>query len=131
MTSKEHRNAARMVELTTDIQNKLDELAKLVSDSAFDLDYKLNDYLIEEHDVKMSDLSQRLRIRATSVANMIEVLRHVMYIKETGSISVLGDWIGDIQNGKVDEVGARLSEKTRLSRHDIAAVVGFFLIPRR
>lgn len=130
MTSKESRAATRIVELSTDIQNKLDELAKLVSDSTHDLDYKLNDELLEVHFVKLSDVANRLRIRSTSVANMIDVLRSVQYVKEMESTFPKGDWLTPLKNNEPTKAVDILRQFKHLSNQEVHSIVGFFLMPR-
>lgn len=127
--------ATRMTELTKTISDNLEELSKLVVATAHEADARFTDLFNRQCSLpsglrmppSVSSVGKHIRIRSTTVGQMMEVLANVQYIRDRELITgTTLPWKELIREGKIDEAAKVMRQYEELTSQEIMAIIGFF-----
>lgn len=136
MSDKTADLAHRISEITTRISGDLEALSKLIVEAAHEADSKFTEIFnrqtpqLKHHlnlPYSVRSVGQHLRIRSTSISQLMDVLANVQYIRDMETIEgkVL-PWRELLRDGKIIEASEVLGHYDRLKQQEIMAISGFF-----
>ena len=136
MTDKTIEVANKISEVSARISNDLETLATLVIDAACNADERFTDIFnrqtptlkcLLQMPYSVRSVSQHLRIRTASVAQLLEVLANIQYIKDLELLDKkIRPWRDLARQGNVTEALEELSHYDKLTRQEALAMIGFF-----